>query len=382
MVSISEGAAGPLPPEKFSVRSLYDQSVRSFLGPVWALIEDETVSEVMINGHSEIYCERSGKVELTDCQFQTPQHLMAAARNISDFVGRPFDADHPSTDARLPDGSRVHLLMPPASRAGVCITIRKFKKASFGIEQLIKWGSLSELAADFIRLAVRAHKNIVVAGGTGTGKTSLLNALSEAIDPSERIIVIEDSSELQLAQPHVVYLETQPPRPNGHGAMSIRDLFVASLRMRPDRIVVGEVRRGEALDLVQSMLSGHAGSLSTVHASTPRDALTRLETLCMMSDVVLPVYVARTQVASAVDLVVQLARFGDGSRKVCAIAEVLPLGSEQEYRFRDLFELRRLGEARELVWTGEPSECLSPANNVDLDYDSIPSNVRELCATE
>jgi len=369
----------------FTHAALYQQSLRSFLGPVVSLLDDDSVSEIMVNGPNDIYCERAGKLERTEMRFPTPEHVMAAATNIADFVGREFNEDHPSTDARLPDGSRVHLLMPPASRAGVCITIRKFKKAGFGIEQLVQWGSLSPEAADFVRFAVRSHKNIIVAGGTGTGKTSLLNALSEAIDPSERVIVIEDSSELQLVQPHVLYLETQPPRANGLGGMGIRDLFVASLRMRPDRIVVGEVRRGEALDLVQSMLSGHAGSLATVHASTTRDTLTRLETLCLMSDVALPVYVARAQVASAIDLVVQLARFGNGSRRVVAISEVLPLGPAQEYRFLDLYTLRpdatadKSGDTtHSLQWTGVKSECMDPSLNVGIDFRTLPENLRKL----
>lgn len=338
--------------------SLYERSTRHFLAPIVSLLDDPQVSEIMINGPSDVYCERRGRIEKTDIAFLSEKHLLSAAKNIAEFVGRPLNQLHPSVDARLPDGSRVHILLPPASRVGLCITIRKFRESTFNLQSMVDYGSLSALGAEFLRAAVRLHQNMVISGGTGTGKTSLLNALSAAIDPAERIIVIEDSSELQLRQPHTVYLETQPPDPRGRGGMTIRDLFVASLRMRPDRIVVGEIRRGEALDLIQSMLSGHSGSLSTVHANTPRDAATRLETLCLMSDVGLPIYVARTQVASALHLVVQITRFDDGSRKVVEIAEALPLSDQQQYQFRSLFKFVASGRDAEnriqgeLRWTG------------------------------
>jgi pilus assembly protein CpaF len=237
----------------------------------------------------------------------------------------------------------VHVIIPPSSRQGVCVSIRKFQKSMFNLKTLVERGSISAEAVEFLELIVQLHKNTVVAGGTGTGKTSMLNALSTAIPPHERIVVIEDSSELQLNQPHTLYLEAQPPRPGGKGEVTIRDLFVDSLRMRPDRIVVGEVRRGEALDLIQSMLSGHAGSLATVHASTPRDAAVRLETLCLMSDVGLPAHVARVQVASALQLVVQLARFADGSRRVQKISEVLGIGDDGHYRIQDLYPFKSEG---------------------------------------
>jgi pilus assembly protein CpaF len=227
----------------------------------------------------------------------------------------------------------------------VCLSIRKFQKSTFSLPALVDRGTLSAAAAEFLELAVLLHKNILIAGGTSTGKTSMLNALSAAIPEHERILVIEDSTELQLRQPHTVYLEAQPARPDGKGEVTIRDLFVDALRMRPDRIVVGEVRRGEALDMIQSMLSGHDGALATVHASTPRDALIRLETLCLMNDVGLPVYVARTQVASAVHLVVQIARLSDGSRRVRSITEVLGLDAGQSYQLRELYAFRARSRA-------------------------------------
>lgn len=332
---------------------IYKETTRHFLGPVLPLLDDPAVSEILINGHETVYYEKAGRLHLSECKFPDPASLMAAARNIGEYVNRQIDADHHSMDARLPDGSRVHVIIPPSARVGCCISIRKFQKSTFNLDSLVQRGSMSEQAAEFLKLCVVLHKNMVIAGGTGTGKTSMLNALSASIPEHERIVVIEDSSELQLYQPHTVYLEAQPPRPDGRGHVSIRDLFVDSLRMRPDRIVVGEVRRGEALDLIQSMLSGHAGSLSTVHANTPRDAAIRLETLCMMSDVGLPVHVARTQVASALHLVVNIARLGDGSRRVQAISEMIGLDEHNQYVFRDLFRFYAAGRDAEGRILGE-----------------------------
>ncbi|MCA9108598.1 MAG: CpaF family protein [Planctomycetaceae bacterium] len=330
-------------------------------------MSDESVSEVMIVGPETVYFERFGRIHRSDCRFPSTASLMAAVRNIAEFVDRRIDEQHHSMDARLPDGSRVHAIIPPASRRGVCLTIRKFQQSSFNLGSLIQRGSMSATAAEFLEICVQLHKNIVISGGTGTGKTSMLNALSSAIPEQERIIVIEDSSELQLHQPHTVYLEAQPARPDGTPAVTIRDLFVDSLRMRPDRIVVGEVRRGEALDLIQSMLSGHSGSLTTVHANTPRDAAVRLETLCLMSDTELPVHVARTQVASAIHVVVQLVRLGDGSRRVSRISECCGLNDAGQYQWRELFQFDGHGRDEdgrilgELVPTGfQPSFADEP----------------------
>ncbi len=242
----------------------------------------------MINGPQTIFFERGGKIyPLEGKGFASNAALMAAARNIAESCDRHLSRGVHAFDGRLPDGSRVHVILPPSSRGGVCITIRKFKKANFTLNTFVEFKSMTIEAAEYLKIVVGMHKNLIVAGGTGTGKTSLLNGLSTAIPASERIIVIEDTSELQLQQPHTVYLEAQPASPDGIPAITIRDLFVDSLRMRPDRIVVGEVRRGEALDLIQSMLSGHDGSLATVHASSPNEAAVRLETLCLMSDVAL-----------------------------------------------------------------------------------------------
>ena len=320
--------------------SIYRESVRHFLKPVLPLLEDPHVTEVMIVGPDRIYAERAGKVSREPFKFDGEASLMSAVRNIAEYADREIDDHHHSMDGRLPTGERVHAIIPPASRVGTCLTIRKYKSSLLDIGELVRLGSVSQKAAEFLRMCVQLHKNIVVSGGTGTGKTTMLNVLSGAIPDNERVIVIEDTSELKLGQEHTVYLEAQSAGPNGRKAVSIRDLFVDSLRMRPDRIVVGEVRRGEALDLIQSMISGHAGALTTVHANTPQDAATRLETLCLLSDAELPIYVARTQVASAVHLVVQLQRYGDGSRRVSAISECLGLNDQERYEWNSLFEFQ------------------------------------------
>lgn len=318
--------------------AIFEASVDYFLTPIRPFLEDDTVSEIMVNGFDEIYIERRGRLERTEAAFPSHDALLSAIHNVAQFVNREIDADRPIMDARLPNGSRVHVVLPPSARRGIYLTIRKFNRDIFGMEDLIHLGSMSESAKEFLEICVRLKKNIIVAGGTGTGKTSLLNAVSTAIPADERIVVIEDSSELRLAQPHTLYLEVQQPDAMGRGGVSIRDLFKASLRMRPDRIIVGEVRSGEALDMVQSMISGHAGSLTTVHATTPRDAMIRLETLSLMSEVELPVYVARAQVASAINMVVQLARYSeDGSRKVSRITETCGMDADNNYIFRDLF---------------------------------------------
>ena len=341
--SLAEKAESPDEARLMETKAIYVETTRHFLRPILSLLDDPSVSEILINGYQEIYVERSGRLTRSELCFPDESLLMAAVRNIAEYANRTLGDNEHSMDARLPDGSRVHVIVPPSSRRGICVSIRKFSKSSFDLNKLVENGSLSEEAHEFLALVVLLHKNIIIAGGTGTGKTSLLNALSAEIPEHERIIVIEDSSELQLRQPHTVYLEAQPPRPDGSGQITIRDLFVDSLRMRPDRIVVGEVRRGEALDLIQSMISGHAGSLTTVHATTARDAAIRLETLSLMSDVSLPAHVARVQVASAVQIVVQIVRFADGSRKIRAISECLGLTPEGNYSFQDLYQFRADG---------------------------------------
>ncbi|MBS0262725.1 MAG: CpaF family protein [Planctomycetes bacterium] len=330
-----------------SREAIFEASLGFFLTPIKKFLDDRTVTEIMVNGHSEIYVERRGKLEHTDAQFVSEDALLTAVHNVAQYVGREIDDNRPVLDARLPDGSRVHAVIPPSARRGTYLTIRKFSRDVMNLDELVRLGSISESAREFLEICVRLHKNIIVAGGTGTGKTSLLNALSTAVPEEERIVVIEDSSELRLKQPHTLYLEAQQADTYGRGGLSIRQLFVASLRMRPDRIIVGEVRGGEALDMIQSMISGHAGSLTTVHASTPRDALVRLETLSLMSDVEIPVYVARAQVASAIQIIVQLSRFSeDGSRRITRVTEACGLDKDN-YTFRDLFLLKMQGKTRD-----------------------------------
>jgi pilus assembly protein CpaF len=317
---------------------IFAASLGFFLGPLREFLSEPEVTEIMVNGPEEIYVERNGRLFRTEQRFASEDALRSAVHNIAQYVGREIDEDRPILDARLPDGSRVHAIIPPSSRQGTCLSIRRFRRDTLTLADFVKFGSLTEEAAEFLELCVRLRKNILIAGGTGTGKTTFLNALTRAIPDDERIVVIEDSSELRLAQPHTVALEAQTPDAAGRGGVTIRQLFTASLRMRPDRIIVGEVRGGEALDMLQSMLSGHSGNLTTVHASTPRDALVRLETLSLMSDVDLPVYVARAQAASAIHLVVQLIRMPeDGRRCATHITEQSGLDDQNRYTFTDLF---------------------------------------------
>lgn len=327
-----------------SREAIFEASLGFFLTPVKTFLEDPTVTEIMVNGFNDVYIERRGKLEHTAARFPSEDALLTAVHNVAQYVGCEIDENRPVLDARLPDGSRVHAVIPPSARRGTYLTIRKFSRDVMNLPELVRLGSISETAREFLEICVRLHKNIIVAGGTGTGKTSLLNALSTAVPDEERIVVIEDSSELRLNQPHTLYLEAQQKDAYGRGGLTIRQLFVASLRMRPDRIIVGEVRGGEALDMIQSMISGHAGSLTTVHASTPRDALVRLETLSLMSEVEIPIYVARAQVASAIHLIVQLSRFSeDGSRRITRITEACGLGNDT-YVLQDLFVLKMQGK--------------------------------------
>lgn len=297
-------------------------------GVIEPLLADPEVDEIMVNGPRDIYIERRGRLERVPLEFRDDAAVLRVIERIVLPLGRRIDEASPMVDARLPDGSRVNAIIPPLALNGPVITIRKFKKQRFTIEDLIRLNSLSEEMAEFIAKAVRARLNIVVSGGTGSGKTTLLNIISSFIPEEERIITIEDAAELQLHQPHVVRLETRPPNAEGVGEVRIRDLVRNALRMRPDRIVVGECRGGEALDMLQAMNTGHDGSLTTVHANSPRDALARIETMCLMADVALPHRAIREQVVRAIHLVVQQARFHDGKRRVVEIAEIHGLEGE------------------------------------------------------
>lgn len=318
---------------------IHARSLRSLLSPVVDFLDDPSVSEIMINGPDEIFIERKGVLAKTGHCFQDGDALMAAVRGIAQFVGRHIDDFHPRLDARLPDGSRVHAIVPPAARGGAHLAIRKFSSKKLTCEDLVASGSLSAESLSYLRGCVEGQKNIIVAGGTGSGKTSMLNAFSGLIDARERIIVIEDSSELRLHQPHVVYLEAKPPDSEGKGRVTIQELFWSSMRLRPDRIVIGELRGAEALDLVQAMTSGHGGSMSTTHATYPDDTLRRIETMALMSDVQIPHAALREQVASAIQVIVQTSRFNDGRRGVTHICEVLGLAQGGSgYRVVPVFE--------------------------------------------
>ena len=292
------------------------------LGPVEPLLKDETVTEVMINGPKQIFVERMGKLGLTKVQFHDEAHLMNIIERILSPLGRRVDEASPLVDARLADGSRVNIIIQPLSLVGPCVTIRKFSKTPLSVENLISFGSMSEDMAEFLRACVKARLNVLVSGGTGSGKTTTLNVLSSFIPDDERIVTIEDAAELRLQQQHVVTLEARPANIEGKGEITIRDLVRNALRMRPDRIIVGEVRSGEALDMLQAMNTGHDGSLTTAHANSPRDALSRLETMVLMAGMELPVRAIREQVSSAIDLILQQSRIQDGSRKVTYITEV------------------------------------------------------------
>jgi pilus assembly protein CpaF len=292
------------------------------LGPLEPLLADDSISEIMVNGPKKIFVERSGKVQRVNVTFESNEHLMRIIERIVAPLGRRIDESSPTVDARLKDGSRVNAVIPPISIQGPILTIRKFFKKPLTTDDLIRFGTLTEESLEFLRAAVIAATNVVVSGGTGTGKTTFLNILSSFIPAEDRIITIENAAELQLQQEHVVTLESRPPNVEGKGEISIRDLVVNCLRMRPDRIVVGECRGGEALDMLQAMNTGHEGSMTTLHANNSRDALSRLETMVLMAGMELPHRAIREQVASAIDMIVQLERLRDGSRRVTSISEV------------------------------------------------------------
>ena len=297
-------------------------------GPLERLLSDPTVSEIMVNGSGSVWVERDGLLAETPLRFEDESHLRRIINKMVGQVGRRIDESSPMVDARLPDGSRVNAIIPPLSLSGPLLTIRKFASDRFDFEDLIDIGTLSQTAADFLRLGIRAKLNILISGGTGTGKTTLLNALSEALPDADRIVTIEDAAELQLHQRHVLRLEARPPNIEDEGEVTIRDLVRNALRMRPDRIIVGEVRGAEALDMLQAMNTGHEGSLSTVHANTPRDALSRVETMVLMAGFELPVKAIRQYVSSALDLIVQIERLEGGTRHVTSITEVQRMESD------------------------------------------------------
>ena len=353
---------------------VFQDSIGTFLAPVKDYLADDRVSEVLINGPSEIFIEKNGLLQKTDAQFNDEQALQAAVRNIAQFVGRKIDEEHPTLDARLPDGSRIAAVLPPCSRKGTTLSIRKFQKGVPTFLDLIEKGSVTKKAARFLDVCVYLAKNMIISGGTGSGKTTLLNVLGSRVSGNQRLLVIEDSSELKIHTDHIVSFETKPPNAEGKGEVSIRDLVRSALRLRPDRIIVGEVRGAEALDLITAMNTGHGGSMGTVHANTPYDALVRLETLAMMGESKIPTAALRRQIAAALHLIVQIKRMSDGTRKITEIAEVIPDTDERDrYQIKNLFEFVQRGKTAEgkiigeLVPTGRIPSFIS-----EIEVNQIP----------
>ena len=338
-------------------QQLYEAIVAEILGygPLEPLLADDTITEIMVNGPKNVYIERDGNILRTNVTFEDEDHVLRVLDRIVAPLGRRIDESSPTVDARLPDGSRVNAVIRPIALCGPTITIRKFSRRPLTVEDLIRFGSMTPEIAEFLRASVIAKLNIIVSGGTGSGKTTLLNVLSGFIPNDERIVTIENAAELQLRQEHVVPLESRPPNIEGRGEVSIRDLVVNSLRMRPDRIVVGECRAGEALDMLQAMNTGHEGSMTTLHSNSPRDTLARLEVMCLMAGMELPVRAIREQVASAIDLIIHQDRMRDGSRKIVKITEVQGMEGDV-ITMSDLFEFEQTGlEAGKVIGRIRPT---------------------------
>lgn len=322
--------------------NVFEEALRNYLGPVLHHLEDETVTEILINGHDEIFVERKGKLHAVDDKFPSEDELLAAVNNMAQFVGRRIDELNPRLDARLPNGSRIHAVIPPCSRKGTTVAIRKFSKVQVDFKKYIEWGAITPDAAQFLEICMFLGKNILVSGGTGSGKTTLLGLLCSRIPKGQRIIVIEDAAELTVDYEHVVRFETKMPDAQGKGGVSIYDLLKSSLRLRPDRIIVGEVRGAEGLELIQAMNTGHKGCMGTIHANSAADALLRLEALSMGEDNKISEKALKYSLVSAIDMVIQISRLSDGSRKVLSISEVLELDENDNYVTEDLFHINNL----------------------------------------
>lgn len=348
----------------------FKDAIRQNLGPIAALLDDNSVSEILINGAKEIFIERKGKLERTALEFEDEDALRAAVTSIAQSVGRRITNDEPRLDARLPDGSRIAVVIPPCSLKGTTMSIRKFTQAKVSLADYIKLGALSEDAARFLDICMFLGKNILVSGGTGSGKTTLLTLLCSRIPKGQRIIVIEDSNELKVDYEHVVFFETRMADAQGKGEVTIKDLVKSSLRLRPDRIIVGEVRSSEALELINAMNTGHKGCLGTVHANSPEDAIIRLEALAQGGDAKISEKALRSQVASAVDLIVQISRYSDGSRRVAAISEVLGFNSDGSYQVVPIFELSRLVRRQDGSLQGQ----ILPTGNIPSFMGEIEDN--------
>ncbi len=315
------------------------------LGPLEVLLKDSDINDILVNAFDTIFVERKGKLYLTNVRFRNKRHLLQVAQRIANFIGRRVDESSPMVDARLKDGSRVNIIIPPVALDDVSISIRKFSQKTISFDQMVEFGSLSKAMSDFLKIAAKCRLNVIVSGGTGAGKTTLLNALSQLINPNERIVTLEDSAELKLDQPHVVRLESRPPNIEGRGEVTIRDLVKNSLRMRPDRIIVGECRGAEAFDMLQAMNTGHDGSMSTIHANSAKEALDRLENMLLMTGHDLPNHVLRNYIAGAVDLIVHVSRMRDGKRRITQICEIREIvNSEIDYKNIFQFEYESTDE--------------------------------------
>jgi pilus assembly protein CpaF len=349
---------------------VFKQTINQNLGPVLKYLEDKGVSEILINGHKEIFVERKGKLERVPESFPSEDDLRAAVNSIAQSVGRRIDDESPRLDARLPDGSRIAAVIPPMSRKGTTLSIRKFTNNKISFADYIKFGAITEDGARFLDICMFLGKNIIVSGGTGSGKTTLLSLLCTRIPKGQRVLVIEDSSELQVDYEHVVMFETRQADAVGKGEVSIKDLLKSALRLRPDRIIVGEVRSGEAMELLNAMNTGHKGCMGTVHANTPEDAIVRLEALAQGGDTKISEKALRSQVSSAIDLIVQVSRYSDGSRRIAAISEVLGFDKEGNYNVVPIFEMSRLTRRPDGTLEGK----LLPTGHVPSFMEEIIDN--------
>ena len=352
--------------------SVFKDAIDQFLYPIKELLEDPGVSEIMINGPREIFVEKKGLVYKTPAEFHNEEALVSAMRAIAQSVGRRIDKDNPRLDARLPDGSRIHVVLPPMAKNGTTVAIRKFSKEKLTLNDLIAFGSLSKEAARFLDICIHLGKNIIVSGGTGSGKTTMLNVLGSRIPKTQRLIIIEDAAELQVKAEHVVNFETRKAdAERGVSEVTIRDLVISAMRLRPDRIIVGEVRGEEALDLIQVMNTGHDGSMGTVHANNPVDACTRLETLCLMGDTKIPPDAVRKMVGSAMQIIVQCSRFHDGGRRTSHISEITGIDKSGNYISKDIFRWIQTGKDPD---SGKYIGEMVPCNYVPSFFEDIIVN--------
>ncbi|OFZ77033.1 MAG: pilus assembly protein [Bdellovibrionales bacterium RIFOXYD1_FULL_44_7] len=352
--------------------SVFNDAINNFLLPVKDLLDDDTVTEIMMNGPFEVFVERRGLLYKVPNKFRDGEALFTAIRAIAQSVGRLIDDDNPTLDARLPDGSRIHAVLPPMSKGGLSVAIRKFSREKLTLKDLINFGSLSPVAARFLDICIYLGKNIIVSGGTGSGKTTLLNVLGSRIPKEQRLLVIEDAAELQIHGSHVLYFETRKEDPQrGITEVTIRDLVISAMRLRPDRIIVGEVRGVEALDLIQVMNTGHDGSMGTVHANNPLECCTRIETLCLMGDVKIPPDAIRKMVGSAMQVIVQCSRYHDGGRRISHVSEILGVDDKGNYRSRDIFRWIQTGKDPE---TGNFKGEMVPCSYIPSFFDDIVVN--------